>query len=300
MRGQGSLFDQRLLEGRYLPRVFAYYYKQWNDFHMAYHQHDSTEIMYVIQGECVVEMNEGKGKEHSFKLKKGELILLDANVPHRLIVEETCRMLNVEFSFEQYDGCFPSLKELANEEDALKALLASSVSNLILRDPDEVYHALKSLVIELDKRGSDGGALDRMLLAQLLIRIGRLWRDTENESKQPSEHYVKLCMEYMQQNYDRNIQVKDIAAAVNVHPGYLHRIFKQHAGTTLTEYLTSLRMEKAKMLLLHSNIAIADIADYVGIGSRQYFHALFKKHTELTPIAFRSSINTQLLDARGK
>jgi AraC-like DNA-binding protein len=49
-------------------------------------------------------------------------------------------------------------------------------------------------------------------------------------------------------------------------------------------------MEKAKMLLGQSDIPIAEIADYVGISSRQYFHLLFKKYTDCTPVAYRNSI----------
>jgi AraC-like DNA-binding protein len=292
----GSIFDNHLLTGDYSPRIYAYYYKQWKEFHMGFHHHDSTEIMYVIQGECSVEWDEGKGKQRLVKLKKGEFILLDANISHRLVVEKPCRMLNVEFGFITHRGDFPSIRQLAAEEKTLSNMVAAPASYLMLQDPDEVYHILKSLVLELDHRGSDGGALDRMLLFQLLIRISRLRRESERSGQQQTENYVKMSMEFLHQNYDRNIQVKEIASSVNLHPGYLQRIFKAHSGQSIMEYLTALRMEKAKMLLLHTDIAVADISDYVGTGSRQYFHALFKKHTQQTPIEYRNSMDSQRLD----
>ncbi len=290
--GNGSIFDENLLKADYSPRIYAYYFKQWNGFNMAFHQHDSTEIMYVIQGECLVEWDGGAGNKESVKLKKGEFILLDANVPHRLAVEQTCRMLNVEFGFTEHIGTFPSIKQMAAEEETLREMVSAPASYLMLQDPDEVYHALKSLVLELDNRGSDGGVLDRLLLSQLLIRISRLRREAESNGWQQAEQYVKQSIEFLHQNYDRNIQVKEIAAFVNLHPGYLQRIFKAQSGQTLMEYLTSVRMEKAKMLLLRTDIPVADISDYVGTGSRQYFHALFKKHTRQTPIQYRNSIDT--------
>lgn len=77
---------------------------------------------------------------------------------------------------------------------------------------------------------------------------------------------------------------------MNVHPGYLHRIFRTHTGQTLTDYLNQLRMEKARMLLGQGEIPVAEIADYVGISSRQYFHLLFKKYSGCTPIEYRNSI----------
>ncbi|WP_256757051.1 helix-turn-helix domain-containing protein [Cohnella sp. WQ 127256] len=288
----GSIFDADLLNAHYSPRIYAYYFKQWEEFQMAFHQHDSTEIMYVIHGECLVEWDGEAGKQDKVRLTKGEFILLDSNVPHRLIVEHTCRMLNVEFGFTTHTGGFPSIKQVADEEETLRAMVASPVSYLKLQDPDEVYHCLKALVLELDERGNDGGMLDRMLLSQLLIRISRLRREAEKNRWQQAEHYVKTSIEFMYQNYDRNILVQEIASFVILHPGYLQRIFKAQTGQTLMEYLTAIRMEKAKMLLLHTDIQVADISDYVGIGSRQYFHALFKKHSKLTPIEFRNSMNT--------
>src|SRR5690606_20531552 len=93
----GSLFDSALLEEPYSPRIFAYYFRHWNDYEMAFHRHDSTEIMYVIHGSCVVEWQEERTA--SARLGKGEFILLDAGVPHRLVVEGNCRMLNAEFGF---------------------------------------------------------------------------------------------------------------------------------------------------------------------------------------------------------
>ncbi|WP_232381073.1 AraC family transcriptional regulator [Paenibacillus tianjinensis] len=288
----GSLFQQQLLEGEYSPHFFAYYYKQWNHYTMPYHQHNSTEIMYVISGSCAVDVRSVSGNEERFILKRSELIMLDANVPHRLIVDEdnVCRMLNVEFGFTDYAGVAPSLSRLAKEEESLAELLRNPFTSLVLADPEEVFHVLKALVLELDQHGKDGGSMVRLLFAELLLRLSRLRRERLQARQHPSQLYVRRAIEFLHQNYDRSIQAKEVAAAVNVHPGYLHRIFKKQTGCTLTDYLNLLRMEKAKMLLAQSEIPVADIADYVGISSRQYFHLLFKKYASMTPIEYRNSI----------
>ena len=103
---------------------------------------------------------------------------------------------------------------------------------------------------------------------------------------------MRQATEYIHQHYDCDIQAKDIAAVVNLHPVYLQRIFKSNMNQTLTEYMAELRIEKAKMLLARTDVPIIEIADYVGFNSRQYFSALFKKHTGYSPAAYRKSVET--------
>ncbi|OIA99279.1 AraC family transcriptional regulator [Paenibacillus sp. LC231] len=284
----GSLFQQMLEEGDYVPRFYAYYYKQWMDYAMPYHQHDSTEIMYMISGVCRIDVKVGD-TEKSLTLKKGEFMVLDADVPHRLIVEQavSCRMLNVEFGFMETEGRTLSLRQIAGEEQEVSFLLNRPFPYLVLVDQEEVYPVLKSLVLELDQRGTEGRMMTHMLFIQLLVCIARLYDERERSEVQQSEFYIKRSVDFLHQNYDRNIQVKDVAAEVNLHPGYLHRVFRRGTGRTITEYLTMIRMEKAKMLLEQTDIPIHEISDYVGVGSRQYFHMLFKKYTETTPVEFR-------------
>lgn len=289
----GSLFQPNLLQQDYEPQIMAYYFKQYQNLSMNFHHHNLTEIMYVISGECFVELKLANGVTDRVELKKGEFILLDGNVPHRLIVDEiACRMLNVEFHFTKRQDIFPSMKELAEKEESFAALVRFQGPYLLLADPDELYHVLKSLVLELDNQYSEDGAMARILFMQLLIRISRLWEQSK-EGQPQTNYYIKKCIEYLQHNYDRQIRVKEIAAHVNLHVGYLQRIFKSVTGSTITEYLTSLRMEKAKMLLLRTDSPIIDISEYVGMGSRQHFHSLFKQYTGWTPVTYRNSVDKQ-------
>lgn len=297
-QGTGSLFGEGIIAEHYRPEFYAYYYKQWHNYSMSYHQHQSTEIMYMISGNCLIELQiqpdtESRSVSPSVvqvQLKKGQFIVIDANVPHRLIVEgeSPCRMLNVEFGFAPSSLHLPSLFQMAGEEEALAELLSQPQHYFVLSDPEEVYYVLKSLVLELDQQHRTG-TMAELLFIQLLVRIARLWQETQINSTSQTEWYVKRSIQYIHQNYDRPIRVEHIASAVNVHPGYLHRIFKKHMNTTPTDYLTRLRMEKAVMLLGQTDIPIQEIADYIGVGSRQYFHLLFKKHTGQTPAEYRGN-----------
>jgi len=285
---KGSLYDDALLEHDTQPHIHAYYFKHWQEYTMSFHWHNATEIMYIIQGTCQVEVRLSDGRTERMTLGRGEFILIDANVPHRLLVEHNCRMLNVEFAFKRDPQSGPSLAMMTGAE--LSGLATCRRAYWVLSDQEEIYAILKGLVLELDRSRADETSLIRLLFAQLLIRLARLLADADRFPDLQVEHYARHCIEFLHHNYDRNIQVKDVASAVNLHPGYVQRLFRQQTGRTLNGYLTSLRIDKAKMLLARTDIPIIEISDYIGLNSRQYFHALFKKITGMTPMDYRRSM----------
>lgn len=291
-RRNSGLFRREWLDGDHHPDVHAYYYKQWADYAMEFHTHPSVEIMYVISGECRIEIDAAPAFlpcKHT--LRRSDFMILDANVPHRLIVEEhgPCRMLNVEFSMRERDTALPSLRMLAEEDPLVAELATESSPVLVLRDNDELYPLLKSLVLELDAGERSRAVRTGLLFAQLFVALGHVRKESLKLEDNALGRYVKEAVTFIHHNYDRDIKVKDIAASVNLHPGYLHRVFREGTGETVTSYLNEVRMAKAKMLLGQTDIPVADICDYVGVGSRPYFHAMFKRHSGMTPIAYRLS-----------
>lgn len=269
------------------PEVVAYYYKEWQDFQMGFHRHEAIEIMYVISGECQVELE----NEH-VTLKKGQFIMIDSYVQHRLIVEQakSCRMLNVEFVLKDQVGVFPSIKELSQENDPLNSLLNDRRSFIVLKDLEGLYHTLKSLVLELgEKELQNNGIIVQTFISQLILKVARIAIKSEKRISLPTDIYVNKVTNYIHHHYDVDLKVTDLAEIVYLHPSYLQRIFKESMDCTIMEYLTGLRVDRAKMLLAKTDIPITEISEYVGINSRQYFSYLFKKTTNETPRNYRKA-----------
>lgn len=253
---------------------------------MDFHAHDAAEIMYVISGTCRVE---AEGASHA--MKSGQLILLDARVPHRLIVDPgPCRMLNVEFIFVEPYGPFPTVRDLCQGCPSLQALLGSRRPYVLLKDREIVYQAMRNLVMELDPHRGSMSFLGHLYWAQVMISIARLAEEAEAESGRQAQRYVQQAIEFIHEHYDSPLKVADIAGAVNLHPNYLHRLFRAEMGVSLMTYVTRYRMEKAKMLLANTGIPVTQIGAYVGIGSSQYFSAVFKRHVGQTPSEYRHAI----------
>ncbi|WP_062048854.1 AraC family transcriptional regulator [Bacillus sp. JCM 19034] len=270
---QFNLLKKEIFIHDYYPSISAYYFKTWVNFYMDFHRHDDLEIMYVLDGKCNVDI-----EHRSIEMRKGDFIFLDANIMHRLVLEKDkpCRMLNVEFSFVEKKRAFPSMRDLAKHQKVAD-LLSYKEGYVVLKDANEVFYTLKNLVFELDKKEDEKEMMVQLYFSQLIVQIARLLNEKRemNEQKQTNV-YVKKTIEFLHHNYDCDLKMEDVGRVVNLHPGYLHRIFKKNTGCSVMEYLTTVRINKAKMLLAETDIPIIDISLYVGINSRQYFSILFK------------------------
>ena len=86
---------------------------------------------------------------------------------------------------------------------------------------------------------------------------------------------------------DSSLSLKSLAAQCYISPSYLSNVFKQETGQTLTDYISSRRMERAARLLLTTNARVAVVAEKVGILDVNYFTKMFKSATGQTPTHYR-------------
>jgi two-component system response regulator YesN len=98
---------------------------------------------------------------------------------------------------------------------------------------------------------------------------------------------VDFMLQYIHDSYAEDVTLADLADKVNMSRNYLSDIFKNSVGDTFNNYLTRVRMEKAKELLLERKMLVYEVASQVGYKNVPYFSTLFKKYignnpTELT------------------
>ena len=98
---------------------------------------------------------------------------------------------------------------------------------------------------------------------------------------------VKYAILYMNKNIGRRLTRESIAGQLGVAGDYLSRIFKQEMGLTLWDYLTTLRLERARTMLLQTGERVVAVAESCGFDDASYFNRVFKKHYGLTPSALR-------------
>ena len=101
---------------------------------------------------------------------------------------------------------------------------------------------------------------------------------------------VRRARVYLSQRYaDPNLMLQDVAGEVGMSQSHFSTVFAQETGLTFTQYLTALRIGKAKELLSATAMRSSEIAFAVGYNDAHYFSYLFKKQTGLTPSEYRKS-----------
>ena len=111
----------------------------------------------------------------------------------------------------------------------------------------------------------------------------------EDVSQKKYSSLLKDAKAFIQENYDNEeISLNMTAASVNLSPNHFSTIFSQATGQTFIEYLTAVRMDKARELLRGTSMKTAEIAFAVGYKDPHYFSYLFKKTQECTPREFRA------------
>jgi len=94
---------------------------------------------------------------------------------------------------------------------------------------------------------------------------------------------IDRAIKMIQSSYAEDITLTSIAESLSMHPVWLSQLFKKETGQTFTEYLTEIRIVKAKALLRETSMKVYEIASAVGYNDLQYFGSLFKKKTGQTP-----------------
>lgn len=257
--------------------------------------HDTLEIMVI-----------GKQQypDDFFKnILSGYLEMLSSNLKTLMQMDTTINILQVSKSLSE-------LKKYKISKNS--ALQLSSLVTSYLNDGNSA-EAIRTIQITKKIFGSDlaqGEKFCRLVFSELLnsgirnddIRtaflsiseVGGLYdflidciSNPQKMAADNSVQVMKKATDYIKEHYVENITLADVANHVALSSGYLSSIFKQNTGEKFIDYLSKIRIEKAKELLINSNIKITSVANLVGYKDPQYFHRVFKLYSGTTPSKFR-------------
>ena len=102
-----------------------------------------------------------------------------------------------------------------------------------------------------------------------------------------SSRYLGGVIEYIHEHFAEPVTLEQASALVPISPYYLSHLFREELGLTFLEYITRIRIEEAKRLLMATNLRIREIAENVGYDDAGYFAKVFRKTVGVTPNQYR-------------
>jgi AraC-like DNA-binding protein/ligand-binding sensor protein len=192
--------------------------------------------------------------------------------------------------------------------DGEQLVAALQAGPILTRDPDALMReALGNETISkeaeeelLDNLGSytKGDVNWLLALSELLVvlmtckilpeTVSLKFSESDISNNANCSELISSVIKYITSNYAEDVSLKDVAEHVFVHPSYLSREFNKNMHCNIPSYLAHLRVEKAKDMLVNSDMGIAEICYSVGFADQSYFSKVFKKTEGVTPGYYRS------------
>ena len=144
----------------------------------------------------------------------------------------------------------------------------------------------EQIIRELQLCRANYQELITMLLRHILLLVNRHMKEF-NKSGFDALNNIDRALHFFNENYMRDINVEEYAKSVHISPCWFNRQFKKITKTTPLQYILTLRLANAKMLLETKDYNIAETAYAVGFKNPLYFSRLFSKHIGMTPTEYK-------------
>ena len=231
-------------------------------------------IKLTLSGQGTLEYN-----NISYSVKPGTLFWIDCTKPQHNYTSSLAdhwHILWVHF----YGPTAHSYYESFMEQNAGSPLIFSS-------NPTKYSDILEKLI---RLYGTHSNSLQddiyaSSLLTQLMVNCIRTALDRKVSIRQQEDYYLSI-QNYIDENYHENLNLDLLAQQFSINKFYLQKQFKKKLGLSPNEYLTRIRLEKAKTLLRTTNDTVTQIAQEVGY-TASYFDNVFKKYESVTPHIYR-------------
>lgn len=134
-----------------------------------------------------------------------------------------------------------------------------------------------------------GQALCNLRATTVLLSLVELaCRSRDHEQASHAERCVAQAEEYLREHFATVGSLREVAEAVGLSADYLRHEFRRLRGCSLIDYVTTLRVDRARTLLVHSRLPLKQIATLCGFRDEYYFSRVFQRRTRTTPARYRA------------
>lgn len=242
------------------------------------HFGDSIKISEAVDGADAIAV---------FEREKCQIAILDIAMPELNGVEAAERIRSLS------RDCVIIFLTAYDEFSYAKRAIVIRALDYLLKPCEEeellavMEEAMRLADIQDKGNGSGDGADD-----------GSELRELDSDLHEPADGDAKSdvaarILEFIKNNYMKEISMQDAARLLHYSDAYFCRLFKQCFDQNFTTYLTKVRINEAKKLLMNKNAIVKDVSIQVGYYDSNYFAKVFRRITGVLPSEFRDSQNAQ-------
>lgn len=257
------------------------------------HIHKDYEISLVVDGTFTLVNPAGQ-----FRLHTGDFFVMNPFLSHELKADTPALILSLQVAPAFFSSCCPQI-----EQTQFDSCIILSSQN------PKVCDTIRSLLFKLAYAYYDREAYAPLKCASLIHQLFFYLLSTQKhhtiQEKQRQAAMTKGTriwdiLRYTEDHYTEKILLSDIARRENLDLYYLSHFFKESVGISFQNYVTKLRCEKARQLLLLTDYSLLDISMICGFSDPKYFNKSFLAQYGCTPKAYRKNFQNAKLEPQQK
>lgn len=173
--------------------------------------------------------------------------------------------------------------------NAPEMIYRSFVHNILLYLENNRIHVPMEQV-SITCQATDYQELTSEIMNQLEMLKRSIQKNYDNKDNYANDTLTKKLLSYIQQHYQEDVSLDDLAAHVGFHPNYVCTVFKKNIGQSYLTILHKERILAAKRLLQETDYTMEQIANEVGYNSASQLARVFRKYEGVSPSTFRSAV----------
>ena len=252
------------------------------------HSHTFFEISYIYDGRCTQNIS---GK--TIEMRTGDFCVIPPGISHSFAVFDDTIAINIMLRRDTLHTMFYSFLNTQNILSSffLNNIYAKKANDYIMfrtgQDEAIATSFIWMLSESLNKEEYHYQAITNTLLLDFYLIIRRYSESVQMplfDSRVDVQRYALI--QYIQENY-KDVTLSDLSSKFHYSTEYTSRLIKELTGMNYTEILRTVRIERSQDLLANSTMTVQTIAEAVGYDTTEHYIRQFKKHTGMTPSAYR-------------
>ncbi|MEM9069798.1 MAG: AraC family transcriptional regulator [Myxococcota bacterium] len=218
-----------------------------------------------------------------WKLSAGDVLLVPAGQPHRMIEMKRSEYWGVAF-------CVPCLIEQGAAELLAPFERVRDGASAVVRIPAARHTFLQELFKELEDAGRAAAGERRQTVQRSLLTL--ILHEVDRAAEHPETGaggVVAESLRFIEHNCLKPLTLRDVAAAVGRTPAYVTSALSKATGRSAVQWIVAGRMAEARRRLLHTDEMVDVIAERVGYADATHFIRMFRRAHGITPAAWRAT-----------